>query len=139
MTASNTSSSIAEKLIEELESSPELRRKLLGVLELDKYVALEVREIVLKEFATKADLEDLWNKMKDYIDARLRELEARVEARIASLESRVAALEARVDEMNRRLDEFGKRLDFATKIILVLASGVIATLLTHIALAILKP
>ena len=80
--------SIAEKLIEELEKDPKIRKRLAELMVTDSDVRLAIINAVLADVATKKDLE---------------RLEERIERRISTLERRIEALENRVNSIEARL------------------------------------
>ena len=80
--------SIAEKLIEELEKDPKIRKRLAELMVTDSEVRLAIINAVLADVATKKDLE---------------RLEERIERRISTLESRIEALDNRVNSIEARL------------------------------------
>ena len=85
--------SIADKLIEELEKDPRVRRRLAELMVTDSDVRLAIINAVLADVATKSDLE---------------RLEERLERRISSLESRVNAIEERLARLEGQMDLFVK-------------------------------
>jgi uncharacterized protein YceH (UPF0502 family) len=85
--------SIADKLIEELEKDPRVRRRLAELMVTDSDVRLAIINAVLADVATKSDLE---------------RLEERLERRISSLESRVNAIEERLARLEDQMDLFVK-------------------------------
>ena len=100
--------SIAEKLIEELEKDPKIRRRLAELVVTDSDVRLAIINAVLADVATKSDLEKLEAATKrelEKLEERLRndfrsEIQRevrRLEDRISALENRIAALENRVN------------------------------------------
>jgi hypothetical protein len=64
--------SIAEKLIEELEKDPKIRRRLAELMVTDSDVRLAIVNAVLADVATKKDLEKLEERL-DKVDLRARE------------------------------------------------------------------
>ena len=88
LTPQNSPVSIAEKLIEELEKDPKIRKRLAELMVTDSEVRLAIINAVLADVATKKDLE---------------KLEERIERRISTLESRIEALENRVNSIEARL------------------------------------
>jgi phage shock protein A len=92
--------SIAEKLIEELEKDPKIRRRLAELMVTDSDVRLAIINAVLADVATKGDLENLRAEMK----AEIR----RLEDKISALENRVNAIEARSARLTGQMDLFVK-------------------------------
>ncbi len=83
--------SIAEKLIEELEKDPKIRRRLAELMVTDSDVRLAIINAVLTDVATKRDLE---------------RLEERLENRISALENRVNSIEARLVRLEGQMNLF---------------------------------
>jgi predicted ribosome quality control (RQC) complex YloA/Tae2 family protein len=87
--------SIAEKLIEELEKDPKIRKGLAELMLTDSDVRLAIINVVLADVATKSDLEKLEERLRSEIQREVR----RLEDRISALENRIAALENRVNSI----------------------------------------
>jgi hypothetical protein len=85
--------SIAEKLIEELEKDPKIRRRLAELMVTDSDVRLAIINAVLADVATKSDLE---------------KLEERLERRISALENRVNSIEERMARLEGQMGLFVK-------------------------------
>ena len=83
--------SIAEKLIEELEKDPKIRKRLAELMVTDSEVRLAIINAVLADVATKKDLE---------------RLEERIERRISALENRVNSIEARLARLEGQMNLF---------------------------------
>ncbi len=95
----NSPVSIAEKLIEELEKDPKIRRRLAELMVTDSEVRLAIINAVLADVATKSDLERLEEKLTNEIRREV----GRLEERISALESRIETLENRVNSIEARL------------------------------------
>ena len=87
----NSPVSIAEKLIEELEKDPKIRKRLAELMVTDSEVRLAIINAVLADVATKKDLE---------------KLEERIERRISALENRVNSIEARLARLEGQMNLF---------------------------------
>jgi hypothetical protein len=85
--------SIAEKLIEELEKDPKIRRRLAELMVTDSDVRLAIINAVLADVATKSDLE---------------KLEERLERRISALENGVNSIEERMARLEGQMGLFVK-------------------------------
>jgi hypothetical protein len=92
--------SIAEKLIEELEKDPKIRKRLAELMVTDSDVRLAIINAVLADVATKSDLE----KMRDEMKAEIR----RLEERISALENRVNSIEERLARLEGQMSLFVK-------------------------------
>jgi chaperonin cofactor prefoldin len=107
--------SIAEKLIEELEKDPKIRRRLAELMVTDSDVRLAIINAVLADVATKSDLEKLEAATKRELEnlraemkAEMEKLEERLERRISALESRVNSIEERLARLEGQMDLFVK-------------------------------
>jgi chromosome segregation ATPase len=130
--------SIAEKLIEELEKDPKIRKRLAELMVTDSDVRLAIINAVLADVATKSDLEKLevatrrelenlraemkseMEKLKerlrnDFRSEIQREVK-RLEDRISALENRIAALENRVNSIEERLARLEGQMDLFVKL-----------------------
>ena len=92
--------SIAEKLIEELEKDPKIRKRLAELMVTDSDVRLAIINAVLADVATKKDLE----RLEERIERRISTLERRIKA----LENRVNAIEARLARLEGQMNLFVK-------------------------------
>jgi uncharacterized protein YlxW (UPF0749 family) len=115
--------SIAEKLIEELEKDPKIRRRLAELMVTDSDVRLAIINAVLADVATKSDLEKLEAATKselEKLEERLRnEIQRevrRLEDRISALENRIAALENRVNSIEERLARLEGQMNLFVKL-----------------------
>jgi polyhydroxyalkanoate synthesis regulator phasin len=96
--------SLAEKLLEELKSDERVREEFLafvaeGVAR-DRRARLVMLQGLLREVATKSDVESARNELRAEIEAlrsEFREEVKSLEARISSLEQRVARLEGSIN------------------------------------------
>jgi chaperonin cofactor prefoldin len=107
--------SIAEKLIEELEKDPKIRKRLAELMVTDSDVRLAIINAVLADVATKSDLEKLEAATKRELEnlrvemkAEMGKLEERLERRISALESRVNSIEERLARLEGQMSLFVK-------------------------------
>jgi chromosome segregation ATPase len=118
--------SIAEKLIEELEKDPKIRRRLAELMVTDSDVRLAIINAVLADVATKSDLEKLeaatkrelenlraemkaeMEKLEERLRSEMGKLEERLERRISALESRVNSIEERLARLEGQMSLFVK-------------------------------
>ena len=98
----NSPVSIAEKLIEELEKDPKIRRRLAELMVTDSDVRLAIINAVLADVATKSDLEKLEEKLRNEIRREV----GRLENRISALENRVNSIEARLARLEGQMNLF---------------------------------
>jgi chromosome segregation ATPase len=137
--------SIAEKLIEELEKDPKIRKRLAELMVTDSDVRLAIINAVLADVATKSDLERMEAATKAELEkleaATKRELEnlraemkaemekleerlrseiqrevRRLEDKISALDSRISALENRVNSIEERLTRLEGQMDLFVKL-----------------------
>ena len=129
--------SIAEKLIEELEKDPKIRRRLAELMVTDSDVRLAIINAVLADVATKSDLEKLeaatkselekvegrlrtemenlraemkseMEKLEERLRSEMGKLEERLERRISALESRVNSIEEMLARLEGQMSLFVK-------------------------------
>ncbi len=126
--------SIAEKLIEELEKDPKIRRRLAELMVTDSDVRLAIINAVLADVATKSDLEKLeaatkrelenlraemkaeMEKLEERLRSEIQREVRRLENRISALENRIAALENRVSSIEERLARLEGQMDLFVKL-----------------------
>ena len=96
--------SIGEKLIEELEKDPKIRKRLAELMVTDSDVRLAIINAVLADVATKKDLE----KLEVATKRELERLEERLERRISALENRVNSIEERLARLEGQMGLFVK-------------------------------
>jgi chromosome segregation ATPase len=126
--------SIAEKLIEELEKDPKIRRRLAELMVTDSDVRLAIINAVLADVATKSDLEKLeaatkrelenlrvemkaeMGKLEERLRNEIQREVRRLEDRISALENRIAALENRVNSIEERLARLGGQMNLFVKL-----------------------
>jgi len=104
--------SIGEKLIEELERDPKIRKRLAELMVTDSDVRLAIINAVLADVATKSDLENLRAEIK----TEMGKLEERLERRISALENRISALENRVNSIEERLARLEGQMNLFVKL-----------------------
>jgi chromosome segregation ATPase len=126
--------SIAEKLIEELEKDPKIRRRLAELMVTDSDVRLAIINAVLADVATKGDLEkleaatksDLENlraelvKTEDKLRTEMENLRAEIKTEMGKLEERlerrISALESRVNSIEERLARLEGQMNLFVKL-----------------------
>ncbi len=104
--------SIGEKLIEELERDPKIRKRLAELMVTDSDVRLAIINAVLADVATKSDLENLRAEIK----TEMGKLEERLERRISALENRISAFENRVNSIEERLARLEGQINLFVKL-----------------------
>jgi predicted ribosome quality control (RQC) complex YloA/Tae2 family protein len=118
-----SASSIAEKLIEELEKDPKIRKRLAELMVTDSDVRLAIINAVLADVATKSDLEKLeaatrreLEKLEERLRNEIQREVRRLEDRISALEDRIAAFENRVNSIEERLTRLEGQMDLFVKL-----------------------
>ena len=106
--------SLAEKLLEELKSDEKLREEFLafvaeGVAR-NRRARLVMLQELIREAATKSDVESARNELRAEIEALRKEFRAEIEAlrkefreEIRRLEARIESLEARISSLEQRV------------------------------------
>ena len=123
--------SIGEKLIEELEKDPKIRRRLAELMVTDSDVRLAIINAVLADVATKSDLEKLeaatkWEleKLEAATKRELEKLEERlrseIQREVRRLEERISALENRVNSIEERLARLEGQMNLFVKLFIAL-------------------
>jgi predicted ribosome quality control (RQC) complex YloA/Tae2 family protein len=108
--------SIAEKLIEELEKDPKIRRRLAELMVTDSDVRLAIINAVLADVATKSDLEKLEERLRNDFRNEIQREVRRLEDRISALENRISALENRVNSIEERLARLEGQMDLFVRL-----------------------
>jgi chromosome segregation ATPase len=115
--------SIGEKLIEELEKDPKIRRRLAELMVTDSDVRLAIINAVLADVATKSDLEKLeaatkreLEKLEERLRSEIQREVRRLEDRISALENRITALENRVNSIEERLARLEGQMSLFVKL-----------------------
>jgi chromosome segregation ATPase len=113
-----SASSIAEKLIEELEKDPKIRKRLAELMVTDSDVKLAIINAVPADVATKSDLEELEERHRNDFRNEIQREVRRLEDRISALEDRIAALENRVNSIEERLTRLEGQMSLFVKLII---------------------
>ncbi len=107
--------SIAEKLIEELEKDPKIRRRLAELMVTDSDVRLAVINAVLADVATKKDLKELEERFRNEMQREVSKLEERLRSElqreVRRLEERISALESRISTLEKRMEALEVRVN----------------------------
>ena len=147
----------AEDVVRLFEADARARRRLAELLVSEPDVRLAVINAVLRDVATKSDLEALRSEVLARVSAlesRVSELSERVarlegaftqlaerigdlDKRIDALDKRIDALDRRIDGLDKRIDGLERRMDYVVRVSWVLVGSVLATLLAQLALALL--
>jgi chromosome segregation ATPase len=154
----------AEDVVRLFEADARARRRLAELLVSEPDVRLAVINAVLRDVATKSDLEALRREVLARVSAlesrvselservarlegaftqlaeRIGDLDKRIDAldkRIDGLDKRIDALDKRIDSLDKRIDALERRMDYVVRVSWVLVASVLATLLAQLALALL--
>jgi len=154
----------AEDVVRLFEADARARRRLAELLVSEPDVRLAVINAVLRDVATKSDLEALRREVLARVSAlesrvselservarlegaltqlveRIGDLDKRIDAldkRIDALDKRIDALDRRIDALDKRIDGLERRMDYVVRVSWVLVASVLATLLAQLALALL--
>ncbi|GAB6148723.1 hypothetical protein [Stetteria hydrogenophila] len=131
----------AEDIVKLFEEDERARKRLAELLVAEPDVRLAVINAVLRDVATKSDIERLRDELREEfrreLDSKLEGLRKEFNARIEGLQkefnARLGGVEARLGELDKRIDEMGRRLDFIAKLTLALTGSVLAALIVAIA------
>jgi uncharacterized protein YlxW (UPF0749 family) len=108
--------SIAEKLIEELEKDPKIRRRLAELMVTDSDVRLAIINAVLADVATKSDLEKLEAATKRELEKLEERFRSEIQREARRLEDRISALENRVNSIEERLARLEGQMNLFVKL-----------------------
>jgi len=150
----------AEAIVELFERDVRARKRLAELLVSEPDVRLAIINAVLRDVATKSDIERIRGEYAtkedvnilrseiekirvDLVDVRerLSKLEGIVSQlieRMNDFDKRIDALDKRIDSLDKRIDGLDKRLDYVAKISWTLTIGVIATLIANIVLMVIR-
>uniref|UniRef100_A0A7J2U725 DUF1640 domain-containing protein n=1 Tax=Ignisphaera aggregans TaxID=334771 RepID=A0A7J2U725_9CREN len=99
--------SLAEKLLEELKSDEKVREEFLSFIAegvaRDRRARLVMLQELLREVATKSDVESTRNELRAEIEALRKELRAEIEALRSEFREEVKSLEARISSLEQRV------------------------------------
>ena len=106
--------SLAEKLLEELKSDEKLREEFLafvaeGVAR-DRRARLVMLQGLLREVATKSDVESAKAELRAEIEAFRKEFRGEIEALRSEVREEFRRLEARIESLEARISSFEQRV-----------------------------
>ena len=148
----------ANDIVRLFEEDVKARKRLAELLVVDEDVRLAIINAVIRDVATKRDLDGLRDELRaefraeiGRLDARLqgferelsalRERAARVEGVLSQVAERIGDLDKRIDTLeksiDKRIDELSKRMDYIARMNAILTLSVIATLVAAIILRLL--
>jgi len=145
----------AEDIVRLFEEDARARKRLAELLVSEPDVRLAIISAVLRDVATKGDLEALRRAVREDMEAFREEVLARIlalEGRVSELGERVSRLEGaftqlverigdldkRIDSLDRRMDSLDRRMDYVARVSWVLVVSVLATLVAQLTLALLR-
>jgi uncharacterized protein YlxW (UPF0749 family) len=108
--------SIGEKLIEELEKDPKIRKRLAELMVTDSDVRLAIINAVLADVATKSDLEKMEAATKRELEKLEERLRSEIQREVRRLEERISALENRVNSIEARLARLEGQMNLFVKL-----------------------
>jgi predicted nuclease with TOPRIM domain len=124
------------------------RKRLSELLVSEPDVRLAIINAVLRDVATKGDIEALKATTKSDVEALRKELKSDVEylrRDVAELRERASKLEGaftqlvdRIGDLDKRIDSLDKRIDYTNKVSWALTISVLATLTAQIILMFLR-
>jgi len=127
----------AEEVVKLFEEDTRARKRLAELLVSEPDVRLAIINAVLRDVATKGDIEALRKEFKEGIEALRKELRSDVEylrSEVSGLRERVSKLEGAFTQLVDRMDDLDKRIDYTTKVSWALTISVLATLTAQLIL-----
>jgi phage shock protein A len=127
----------AEDIVKLFEEDVRSRKRLAELLISEPDIRLAMINAVLRDVATKDDIETLRREVLTQI-SELRDRVSRLEGAFTQLTERINDLDKRIDSLDKRIDGLDKRIDYVVRVSWVLTISVIATLVTQLILAFLR-
>jgi septal ring factor EnvC (AmiA/AmiB activator) len=112
----------AEDVVKLFEADVKARKRLAEPLVSDPDVRLAMISAVLRDVATKSDMEALRKELKSDVEAlrrdvsELRERISKLEGTFTQLVDGIDDLDKRTGALDKRIDSFDKRIDYTTKV-----------------------
>ena len=155
----------AEDVVKLFEADVRSRKRMAELLVSEPDVRLAIINAVLRDVATKSDIEALRREFKSDIEGlrrdvselrervsrlegaftqlvdRIGDLDKRIDSldrRIDALDKRIDSLDKRIDALDKRIDSLDKRIDYTTKVSWALTISVLATLVVQFILMFLR-
>jgi len=138
------SSLTAEDVVKLFEADVRSRKRMAELLVSEPDMRLAIINAVLRDVATKSDIEALRAATKSDIEglrrdvSELRERVSKLEGAFTQLVDRIGDLDKRIDSLDRRIDSLDKRIDYTTKVSWALTISVLATLVVQFILMFLR-
>ncbi len=127
----------AEDIVKLFEEDVRSRKRLAELLISEPDIRLAMINAVLRDVATKDDIETLRREVLTQI-SELRDRVSRLEGAFTQPTERINDLDKRIDALDKRIDALDKRIDYVVRVSWVLTISVIATLVTQLILAFLR-
>jgi phage shock protein A len=127
----------AEDIVKLFEEDVRSRKRLAELLISEPDIRLTMINAVLRDVATKDDIETLRREVLTQI-SELRDRVSRLEGAFTQLTERINDLDKRIDALDKRIDALDERIDYVVRVSWVLTISVIATLVTQLILAFLR-
>ncbi|MEM3573800.1 MAG: hypothetical protein QXJ62_06215 [Nitrososphaeria archaeon] len=135
-----------EEFLDKLEKDDKARKRLAEIIVTDYDVRIALINAVLRDVATKHDVMELRNEVKEevtrlgmefknYVDKRVDELNARLDSgnkRIDDVNKRIDEVNKRIDDVNKRFDDINKRIDDLNHLVRTSLIAIVVTLATTI-------
>lgn len=118
-----------EEFLNILEKDEKANKRLAEIVASNQDTRLALTNAVLRNVATRQELLETRNDIKNYIDERLTERVNGLEVRIAELNS---SLNKRVDGVSKRMDDVNKRLDDLNNLVRASFIAIVVTLASTI-------
>jgi len=112
----------ADMIVKLFEENPDAIKRFAELLIIEPDIRLTLINAIIRDIATKEDLEKLEN---------------RIENRISMLENRINSLESRISVLEGKIDEISKRLVYVFKMIMVSLFSIIVSITITIIVKIL--
>ena len=142
----------AQDIVELFEKDSRARKRLAELLVEEPDVRLAIINAVLRDVATRHDLEVLRRELMERVDrlgdriaglesrissveGELRQLVGRLEdldKRIDALDRRIDALDKRIDALDRRIDALDRRVEYVARLSIILTGTVVAALAANL-------
>jgi len=150
----------ADAIVDLFEKDSRARRRLAELLASEPDIRLAIINAVLRDVATKGDIEKIRNDIEEIRgeyatreDVRMlrsdvdkisrdltdvRERLSKLEGIVSQLVERMNDFDKRIDSLDKRIDALDKRMDYVAKVSWTLTVSVIATLIANIILTYLS-
>jgi len=142
------SSITAEDVVKLFETDVRARKRMAELLVSEPDVRLAIINAVLRDVATKSDIEVLRAATKSDMEALrvatksdiegLRRDISELRERVSKLEGAFTQLVDRVGDLDKRIDSLDRRIDYTTKVSWALTISVLATLVVQFILMFLR-